>query len=74
MKAAISLLVIFLITLVVLSCGDDPSGPSGSDSGFADSVIATVSTGAFPRGICSLPSGEYVYVTNLIDDNVSVLH
>ncbi|MCD4700672.1 MAG: YncE family protein, partial [Candidatus Aegiribacteria sp.] len=43
------------------------------DPGLPDSVVATVSVGIGPYGICSLPSGEYVYVTNYGDDNISVI-
>ena len=38
-----------------------------------DSVVATVSVGNSPYCICSLPSGEYVYVSNWQDDNISVI-
>ena len=38
-----------------------------------DSVVATVNVGDRPVGICSLPSGEYVYVTNKDDDTVSII-
>ena len=40
---------------------------------FPDSVCATVDVGEEPRNACSLPSGEYVYVTNYEDNNVSVI-
>jgi len=36
-------------------------------------VTETLYVGSNPWGICSLPSGEYVYVTNRGDDNVSVI-
>lgn len=36
-------------------------------------VTETLDVGSNPWGICSLPSGEYVYVTNRGDDNVSVI-
>jgi YVTN family beta-propeller protein len=38
-----------------------------------DEIIATVNAGSDPWNICSLPSGDYVYVTNRGDDNVSVI-
>ncbi len=38
-----------------------------------DSVVATVGVGEGPCSIVSLPSGEYVYVANVFDDNVSVI-
>lgn len=40
---------------------------------FPDSVYTTVDVGEEPRNACSLPSGEYVYVTNYEDNNVSVI-
>ena len=36
-------------------------------------VTETLYVGSNPWGICSLPNGEYVYVTNRGDDNVSVI-
>ena len=36
-------------------------------------VTETLVVGSNPWGICSLPSGEYIYVTNRGDDNVSVI-
>ncbi|MCK5785872.1 MAG: YncE family protein [Candidatus Sabulitectum sp.] len=38
-----------------------------------DSVVATVSVGDAPNAICSLPSGEYVYVSNQLDNTISVI-
>lgn len=38
-----------------------------------DSIVTTVYVGNNAWDICSLPSGEYVYVTNRGDDNVSVI-
>jgi YVTN family beta-propeller protein len=38
-----------------------------------DSITTTVDVGNYPWDICSLPSGEYIYVTNRGDDNVSVI-
>ncbi len=38
-----------------------------------DSVVAKVGVGEGPCSIFSLPSGEYVYVANVFDDNVSVI-
>lgn len=38
-----------------------------------DNVVATVDVGNDPWNITSLPSGNYVYVTNRGDDNVSVI-
>jgi len=35
--------------------------------------LETVAVGDNPYGICSLPSGDFVYVTNSDDDNVSVI-
>jgi len=39
-----------------------------------DSVVATVNVGNEPYRICSLPSGNYVYVVNSINCDVSVIH
>jgi len=36
-------------------------------------ITETLDVGSNPWDICSLPSGEYVYVTNRGDDNVSVI-
>ena len=41
--------------------------------GIPDSVVVAVNVGGGPYGICSLPSGDYVYVANGSDDNVSVI-
>ncbi|MCD4776112.1 MAG: YncE family protein [Candidatus Aegiribacteria sp.] len=38
-----------------------------------DDVVATIDVGNDPWGITSLPSGNYIYVTNRGDDNVSVI-
>jgi len=38
-----------------------------------DSVVATIVVGNQPLGICPLPSGEYVYVTNAGSEDISVI-
>jgi YVTN family beta-propeller protein len=38
-----------------------------------DSVVSTVDVGNDPWALASLPSAEYIYVTNRGDDNVSVI-
>jgi len=38
-----------------------------SRSSYPDTVVATVIVGNNPNGIVSLPSGNYVYVTNYFD-------
>ncbi|MCD4702573.1 MAG: YncE family protein [Candidatus Aegiribacteria sp.] len=44
-----------------------------TSSNIPDSLVSTVNVGLYPWDICSLPSGEYLYVTNRGDDNVSVI-
>ena len=41
--------------------------------GYPDSVYFNVPVGDGPNGICVLPSGDYVYVTNDYSNNVSVI-
>ena len=36
-------------------------------------MISTVSVGIFPWSICTLPSDEYVYVINKVDNDLSVI-
>ncbi|MCD4848726.1 MAG: YncE family protein [Candidatus Aegiribacteria sp.] len=38
-----------------------------------DSVITVVGVGDYPYGICSSPSGDYVYVANYSSNNVSII-
>jgi len=42
-------------------------------SNIPDSIVATIDVGDDPWDIISLPSGDYVYVTNRGNDNVSVI-
>jgi len=48
-------------------------GGGGGGGLYPDSVVATVNLGYRPFRICSLSSGEFLYVTHLWDDNVSVI-
>jgi len=43
-------------------------------TGYPDSLYCNVPVGDGPNGICVLPSGDYVYVTNDYSNNVSVIH
>jgi len=40
--------------------------------GFPDSVVDSMSTGQAPNDLEVLPSGQYIYVANILDDNVYV--
>lgn len=67
-----SLSILPAIIVLSLCCGNDsPTGPVGES--YPDSVVATVGIGNRPMDISILPSGDYIYVTNLFDDNVSVI-
>ncbi len=39
----------------------------------SDSSTTTIAVGNGPYGVAALPNGNYVYVTNQFDDNVSVI-
>ncbi|AOW93973.1 hypothetical protein BFN03_18445 [Rhodococcus sp. WMMA185] len=46
---------------------------AGAGAAAADTVIDTIGVGASPRGIAITPDGTRAYVTNEVDDNVSVI-
>ncbi len=46
---------------------------SGGGGEYPDTVVATVRVGSGPSGVAALPNGNYLYVTNYGDDNVSVI-
>jgi YVTN family beta-propeller protein len=37
-------------------------------------VTATIDVGAWPHGVAVSPNGEYVYVSNTLDNTISVIH
>lgn len=47
--------------------------PIGLPDVLPDGVVKMVDVGDFPRGICSLPSSEYVYVANYNAGTISVI-
>lgn len=63
-----------VLLVLVSGCTDHiPTGPDPGSSLFPNTVAESKDVGNSPRGICSLPSEEYVYVASRLGDNVSVI-
>lgn len=43
------------------------------DTGYPKRVVKTIPVGSWPIGLAALPNGNYIYVANASDDNVSVI-
>ncbi|MEN8208569.1 MAG: YncE family protein [Candidatus Fermentibacteria bacterium] len=63
-----------ICTLIMFSCGSEPTDPDWWETPPPpDSIAMSIQVGDYPWGACILPSGEYVYVANQNDGTVSVI-